>query len=244
MTEPTASRAIQPLKDRKKFETDNWQVKVGGFLESRAAEVTLLLLILFDVCLLATEAGIDHKILCVEGHLETRGAIPHMFRQVTRLNLLHTDAGNSSPGHQEVLVCESPEGHNAQHIMHICHILSVVILILFMVELLLKIWIYGQEFFSSPFEVLDLVVVTVSLACDLVIVELLEQSSELRLTAETVVILLMMLRLWRVVRISHGLYQIKAMEDKRVREQLEEQRTKINTLQGKLKERGIELDFP
>merc|ERR1740117_2336507 len=89
--------------------------------------------------------------------------------------------------------------------------ISVGILTLFLVELLLKVWIHPREFMSRPLHVLDLVVVVVSLICDVIIVRMLE-GYRARGQVILFVSLLMVLRMWRVVRVLHGLHEVMHTE--------------------------------
>jgi len=230
-----------PLKDRVKLEEDSLEARVGEFLESRIAELLIVLLVLIDLCAVTIEAGIDHQFLCIGGQVESRNPAKHLFLQVRQFQL-HPDAGHSPAGHHKVLVCETPEGHHAHHVLHACHVISITILCIFMIELLLKIWVHGEEFFQSSFEVMDLVVVSLSLFCDLYIAHLLESQRDSQFPAEALEILLITMRLWRVVRIVHGVYEIKFMEDRRVELKLEEKDAKIHKLGEALKAKGVSVE--
>jgi len=74
---------------------------------------------------------------------------------------------------------------------------SVVILSLFLFHILLLIIANGREFFYHPFEVLDLFVVSISLAF------------ELATPDEASVGLLIVGRAWRFLRIGHGIFDVE-----------------------------------
>lgn len=74
--------------------------------------------------------------------------------------------------------------------------MSVAILVFFMMEIFLKIFVFRLEFFHHKFEILDAVVVVVSFVLDVV---LLFREHEFEALG-----LLILLRLWRVARIING----------------------------------------
>ncbi|XP_004595359.2 voltage-gated hydrogen channel 1 isoform X1 [Ochotona princeps] len=77
------------------------------------------------------------------------------------------------------------------------HYMSVAILVFFMMEIFLKIFVFRLEFFHHKFEILDAVVVVVSFILDIV---LLFREHEFEALG-----LLILLRLWRVARIINGI---------------------------------------
>jgi hypothetical protein len=110
------------------------------------------------------------------------------------------------------LVCETRSGPTAHHIAHTAHKLSIYILVIFTVEIFLKIYVNPKHFFSNHWEVLDLVVVLVSLAFDTVIEGMFEE----------VVEVLIVVRLWRVVRIVHGFVEVMDSDAEYIKELKEE----------------------
>ncbi|XP_008580668.1 PREDICTED: voltage-gated hydrogen channel 1 [Galeopterus variegatus] len=77
------------------------------------------------------------------------------------------------------------------------HCMSIAILVFFMMEIFFKIFAFRLEFFHHKFEILDAVVVVVSFILDIV---LLFREHEFEALG-----LLILLRLWRVVRIINGI---------------------------------------
>eukprot|EP01120_Amphizonella_sp_Union-15-10_P016289 TRINITY_DN853_c0_g1_i3.p1 TRINITY_DN853_c0_g1~~TRINITY_DN853_c0_g1_i3.p1 ORF type:complete len:248 (+),score=32.07 TRINITY_DN853_c0_g1_i3:67-810(+) len=73
------------------------------------------------------------------------------------------------------------------------HIISIAILIIFEIELLSLLFSLGLHFFTKFMYVLDLIVVTLSLIIDLLLGEVLSS-------------FLLLFRLWRMLRIVHGIY--------------------------------------
>jgi hypothetical protein len=98
----------------------------------------------------------------------------------------------------ESLVCETKEGPTAHQIIETAHKLSVAILAVFTIEIFLKIYVAPAHFFSDSWEILDLVVVLTSLAFDTVIEGMFEE----------VLGVLIAIRLWRIVRLIHGAFEI------------------------------------
>lgn len=76
------------------------------------------------------------------------------------------------------------------------HYMSFAILVFFMLEIFLKIYVFRLEFFHHKFEILDAIVVVVSFVLDLILFFKNHQFEALGL--------LILLRLWRVARIING----------------------------------------
>eukprot|EP00929_Paragymnodinium_shiwhaense_P000359 TRINITY_DN100604_c0_g1_i1.p1 TRINITY_DN100604_c0_g1~~TRINITY_DN100604_c0_g1_i1.p1 ORF type:complete len:300 (+),score=44.98 TRINITY_DN100604_c0_g1_i1:94-993(+) len=98
----------------------------------------------------------------------------------------------------EALVCETREGPLAHRIHLYAHIASIVLLSIMLVELTAKAYAHPHGFFTNPWLVLDLVVVSISWVLDVFLEEQLEG----------VLGALILIRLWRVVRIFHGLHEL------------------------------------
>jgi len=139
-------------------------------------------------------------------------------------------------GHHEAgsLVCEDEHGHHAHHISHTCHMWSIVILVIFMVEICVKIWVGPYAFWTNPFHVFDFFVVLLSLILD--ILSLYMQS--LALEMETISVILIVCRLWRIARIAHALFevvhgQMEHMEE--LEQEIAEHQAEIKNIQEKIK---------
>lgn len=98
----------------------------------------------------------------------------------------------------EALVCDTRFGERAQAMFFWIHLSNVAILTFFMTELCLKICVDAKFFFSSWFHVLDLIVVSAALFMD---------TFMYRYFGDTVAVLAW-IRVWRVVRILHGLLEL------------------------------------
>ena len=88
-----------------------------------------------------------------------------------------------------------------EHIAHeVLFSLTMIILITFEIELLLMVYLLGpKEFFSQVWYVLDLFIVTVSLVLELVFKFVRDD------IIQDLVGILVLFRVWRFVRIGHGL---------------------------------------
>jgi hypothetical protein len=87
-----------------------------------------------------------------------------------------------------------PHSHAAVETEHVFHIASLTILSLFLLEHLTLIFAFGRSYFTHVGYIVDLVVITASLAL------------ELLLTTDALG-LIIIVRLWRVVRIVHGVFE-------------------------------------
>jgi len=119
------------------------------------------------------------------------------------------------PGEQ-ILVCDTKDGHNARHLTHVCHVMSVSILCAFVVELSLKWWSNPQEFTSNFYHKLDLAVTVVSLLMDTVVYAAIEsyrargherRGEEAEISLFVLTALLILARTWRIIRICHGIFE-------------------------------------
>ncbi|KAL3857163.1 hypothetical protein ACJMK2_011879 [Sinanodonta woodiana] len=88
--------------------------------------------------------------------------------------------------------------HTSEHseVPHILHYASIGILSLFIIELIVKLYAVRLEFFHHKIEIFDAVIIIVSFALDIVYRNTIGPESGTGL--------LIVLRLWRVVRIING----------------------------------------
>eukprot|EP01120_Amphizonella_sp_Union-15-10_P013783 TRINITY_DN6495_c1_g1_i1.p1 TRINITY_DN6495_c1_g1~~TRINITY_DN6495_c1_g1_i1.p1 ORF type:complete len:133 (-),score=26.83 TRINITY_DN6495_c1_g1_i1:74-472(-) len=115
-----------------------------------------------------------------------------------------------------------------EYLSEVFHILSVAILCIFEFEILLLFFALGRKFFSKFMYVLDLIVVTISLVIDILLSEVLSS-------------LLILFRLWRLLRIVHGVY---ASIEESTKDKERERRVHVDLLTGQhrtLKEEVREL---
>jgi len=144
----------------------------------------------------------------------------------------HGEPHHAEPHHaepDEVLQCDTREGHRAHHLTHTCHMLSIAILVFFMVEILLKLWVNPEHFMASFVHKLDLVVISISLLIDVVIIPYIESHDVYQEKAkdfEIVAGLLILSRSWRFVRIFHGFFEeYHTIEERTAKEKKGERET-------------------
>ncbi|XP_042865254.1 voltage-gated hydrogen channel 1-like [Penaeus japonicus] len=127
----------------------------------------------------------------------------------------------------------------------ILHILSLTLLSIFTLEIALKLYAYQLEFFTHKAEVFDAIVVLVALCLDAVYLHADD--------ARTGTGLIIILRMWRVVRIQNAMMlQVRHVADKKLAEErqrrlaVEEEHRRLleyaASLKEKLKEHSIEFE--
>jgi hypothetical protein len=125
--------------------------------------------------------------------------------------------------------------YSAVHLAHlVLYYTTVVILVTFEVELLSLLYLLGPvKFFHLYIYVLDLIVVTVSLAFELLLHNIGYESA-----ADVLPSLFILFRMWRFVRIGHGLV---ASAHDMGREKIHLALDHINKLEEILKTNGLEV---
>lgn len=149
--------------------------------------------------------------------------------------------------HPPVIVCSSKHGEKAEHIIHVCHAASVTILVIFAVEILAKMWAI-PGFLEIWHHQLDLVVVTLSLVIDTVVISYINHSQakqpnrshleDEQIQVLVVIGLLLLCRMWRVVRICHGIFE----EYLKVEEAIQEPHEENKKLREALLRLGVDPD--
>lgn len=135
---------------------------------------------------------------------------------------------------------------------NVLHYLSIGILSIFMIELLIKIPVFRMEFFRSKLEVFDGIIIVISFVLDIVSLVYEEQFAVLQL--------LVLLRLWRIVRVVNGVIlsvetqaKKKIEQQKHLRAEVEHEMEKfrrycaaqekeIEVLRNTLNQHGIHID--
>jgi hypothetical protein len=113
---------------------------------------------------------------------------------------------DSSSSHQKhsvhaTMLCEGPHGERLHKLEHFCHEAALAILCVFVAELAAKAWVNYEHFISSSLHILDLVVVCMSFFMDFILPMIMPIGE---LQADVMKIPLLMVRLWRIVRIVHA----------------------------------------
>lgn len=101
-------------------------------------------------------------------------------------------------------LCEPEEASFTETIYEIAHVMSITILIIMAWEQALKILAHPHEMLFNPFNVLDVFVTYTSLILDLI---LLSKKGTTFYSVVQTVEFLIVVRLWRVARIIHGLFE-------------------------------------
>mmetsp|Transcript_9101 Transcript_9101/g.19438 ORF Transcript_9101/g.19438 Transcript_9101/m.19438 type:complete len:324 (-) Transcript_9101:337-1308(-) len=201
-----------------------WQIRLLSFINSPRVQHFLIGLLILDVCILFIELAVDafypnckiilrDSISCcptqIEDEMDYSSGRGHVSRSIMKWFMRILEGEDS--GHHGV--CDSPLEPTAYspgcddhkypgvHVAHtVLFSLTMAVLCTFEIELLTMIYLLGPaKFFSHILYVLDLFIVTVSLLMELVF-KLVHQD-----ILGDVVGLLIFFRVWRFVRIGHGL---------------------------------------
>lgn len=237
---------------RSRWSENSWQLKLLNFINSHAVQKALVCLLLMDVLILFTELGIDAWVpsctsiirdaisCCPVSYNEAHSSAEHHDNDAHRFL---AGGGDDAYGH----ICEYPLSETAYPAgcdshkypgVHVAHEVlfwtTIVILVTFMVELTFLIYLLGpSKFFDELIYVIDLFVVSTSLALELTFHFLTKYQA-----LETVPGILVIFRLWRFLRIGHGLvastYEIGEHKNHAALEHIEE-------LEKRLKELGDEV---
>ncbi|XP_071502371.1 voltage-gated hydrogen channel 1-like [Diadema antillarum] len=96
--------------------------------------------------------------------------------------------------------------------VHILHYFSLTILSIFMLELIVKILVFQMEFFRSKLEVFDGLVIIVSFVLDILSLIYEEEFAAAQL--------IVLLRLWRIVRVVNGvILSVETQAEKKIEQQ-------------------------
>ena len=200
----------------------SWQHRMVGIIQSHRAQVIIVTLLVLDVIIVFIELYIDAEfpacslivrdaVSCCPVASSSDHGSSSLDHHTHRL-LLGSASGSGSDSHNHHTLCESPlvdslafaagcdshkwaSVHTAHTALFAC---SVAILSAFQLELLSLLAALGLSFFRNPLYAIDLLVVATSLCLELVLKSLSNALSELGG-------LLVVARVWRFLRIAHGL---------------------------------------
>lgn len=218
---PSSAEELTHVKGR--WDDDSWQLKAIQFINSHLVQKILIGLLLTDVMIIFSELAIDayfpactlvirDAISCCPAHNDaSASASTEVDDNAHMMRMLSGGGGDDSHGQDHI--CASPlaattyeagcDGHKYPGV-HTAHQAlfwtTIAILSIFEFELLFLIYLLGpSKFFSQAAYVIDLFVVTCSMA--------LELGLHLAAKVEVDVLpgILVLFRLWRFVRIGHGL---------------------------------------
>jgi len=224
----------------------SWQAKYLNFVYSPKIQHTLMALLLIDVLILFIEMFLDVEYphcRFVERDAISCGDLHEGDVGGERYSIGRFLSEDGEGGHH---VCESPNvetgakagcDEHQRAWLHTTHVIlfyiTIVILVTFFIEVMTMLLALGSKlFFSHPLYVLDLVVITLALVLELTFHNL-DQDDLGQLLG-----LLIIGRLWRLVRIGHGLVSTTYEVGHEVAEELEE---KILMLEEELEKNGLPL---
>ena len=221
---PTSKEEHACVKERHVTEANPnpWQCRLLGILNSPTVQHIIIFMLLLDVIIIFIELTIDaffpscelierDSISCCpsdEG-VDSNGA-GEVHRLMAGINRLLAEKGGDGH-HSDVCTyplvetsyqagCDEhkyPGVHTAHQVLFS---FTLIILILFEIELLLMMYLLGPKtYLSRPLYVLDLFVVSVSLVLEIVFKVVHEE------ILYDLVGILILFRVWRFVRIGHGL---------------------------------------
>lgn len=216
---------------------DSWQVKTIKFVNSAKVQHLLMALLLLDVIILFTEMFLDaHYPLC---YFIERDSIACCPKQEGGRSVRRFLSGGSDG------ICEAPlevfgSGDCDSHKWHAVHVAhdalfwtTIAILSIFMAELTLLMVVLGlRAFFSRLMYVFDLFIVVVSLVLEITFHSLDQEDVSEFLG------LLIIGRVWRFIRVGHGLVTSTSEVEKELNEKLVEY---ARLLEEELESRDIPL---
>ncbi|KAH9254869.1 hypothetical protein BASA81_007119 [Batrachochytrium salamandrivorans] len=172
---------------------DSARVRWYKFLHIHRVILFFAVLMLIDVVLLVITLileGVYPECHLIESKCECHGSSNSSLDTCTR-------------------VCLAPP-HEVEQTIDAMNIISLIILVVFLVEVVIQVWCVGlHRFVRHPFLIIDLVVIVASLAIEIFVQVHLQQydsdstNAELDVQAVSVALLLVS-RSWRLVRISHS----------------------------------------
>eukprot|EP00941_MAST-03F_sp_MAST-3F-sp1_P000415 g415.t1 len=176
--------------------------KLVSFLHSHRVQLILTIFLILDVVLVMSDLFIEaHFPPCIyvvrDGTSCCPGDSPHRNLLGHGHDAISCPSGSHASTEFQVLCSEHKR--SGIHVLHtVLASISIGILMTFLIELLLLLVALGVErFVEHILYVVDLVIVAVSLAIEICIISGTIQTS----VAE----LIILVRLWRLVRIGHGL---------------------------------------
>jgi len=180
--------------DPKHHET--WREKLGEFLEGKKVQIFMFTLIVIDLLVIVAQLFIIDPQNCAADHGLTVSSDPH-----------HSSSSHHSESHS------AEPHHNAYHLAgEILDLVSLAILCTLALETILLFIAFDIKLFKQPLYILDALVIGASLG-----VELESKGHDI------VGSLLIFFRLWRIVRIVHGVAMSVQEKNEKVIKDLEKE---------------------
>lgn len=214
-----ASRIVEEEYVEEAYDKSSWQRKTFHVLESHSAEVFLIVLLFIDIAIVVVELFLEAQFPAChvvenmpDGYLfsccKAAAGADHDEAGANHDRLL--SSGTAEEEHHEFcdagyeqssadVGCDEHALSKLHHIHTALFIVSVSILGLFEIENLLKLYILKGAFLKNHYYVFDLIIVTLSLTLDVFL------KVKTSIVAELAA-MLVIVRLWRFVRIVHGIY--------------------------------------
>jgi len=197
-----------------------WREKLGHFLESKPEQIFIFILIILDLLIVCGQLFIiEPAVKCETESHPTEAPVPHFFSN-------HTGSSDEPLSPYEL----------ADEILNMA---SLVILCILTTEMVLLLVAFDLDFFKQPLYILDALVISGTL-----FFEIFERGSSVGMYGNLVIFF----RLWRVVRIVHGVamsVQEQAEEKMKVMEKeiekLKGEKDKISTKFEYIKKRYKKL---
>jgi len=190
------------------------------FVSSRTVQIGLLCLLLTDVIALVVELVLDAEYPTCSSVQNIGYCGPTMVDTDKRAVWdSMADANDTVP------LCKvPPAGIEGAHLA--LFIVSISILSLFLIEIGLTIYTLRFKFFRNPLYVIDAMIVSASLAIEAWAESQPDEptsgsSTVNRSTVDSIADVLIFIRLWRFVRIAHGIYTVAHDEAERVEKENE-----------------------
>jgi hypothetical protein len=188
LTELDQVNSIQKELERK-YGVNHWRTITYHWLHSHFVIISLAALVLLDVLL-----------IFISLTLETWSTPCPVI-----LQRCYCSTNNKQPTLSPQ--CHEPSIHIENSLMALS-CLSLIILMIFASELLIHFIVIGKEhFFSSTFLIMDLLVVLVSIGLESYVIFVESQHESTDDAIEVAMIVLIISRVWRIVRIGHSSYR-------------------------------------
>jgi hypothetical protein len=194
--------------------TESWRYKVLRFLHTKKVQATLMSLLILDVLILCTELFL--LATYPNCHTIRRDAIsccPVLEGEAARFLAESGESGHSEefceaalePSPDYEAGCDEHKWEGVHTTEEVLFALTMTILFVFFIELNVSMAALGPGvFFRQLFYLLDYFIIGTSIALELTFYFLSDD------TVQSLVGLLVIFRIWRFVRIGHGLIEVTA----------------------------------
>lgn len=205
----SAHKLIAGLND----DEPNFKSRLRSLLNTYNFQITMVVLIILDCVMVLGEMIIELKLFqneeCEKNHMmkaisstmapvvTTTTTLASTVAEIVGEGLSQHASGNSHPATARAAHnnCEHME-HLLHNVEHIFHLTSIFILFLFNVELIVRLYAHGYKYFLNLEIALDALIVIVSFSLDVAF---------LNNGLKRYLYLLIILRLWRVLRVVHAI---------------------------------------